>query len=158
MMTAIRQIWAARSRREQAMLGVLFALLTIMIAWFGIINPLRSGLETAQLRLDRASLASGQINARVAALKSLARAAPASTISISDSVGTTATDAGFTLARREPQGRDGVAITLTAARTAVVFAWLDTLARKGIVAEHITIRANSDATVAVDATLRTRPR
>jgi general secretion pathway protein M len=71
-------------------------------------------------------------------------------------VSQSAGEAGFTLSRTDPVGTNGVAIAIVAAKSPVLFDWLNSLDARGIFVSQLTIRTNSDMTIAVDATLNAR--
>jgi general secretion pathway protein M len=157
MIEQVRLYWSQRSVREQRLLAVMFTLLAAVILWFGIIAPLTNGRLDAQARVDQATMVSGNISARVDALRRATKTkVPPLGASLAVAVGTSATQAGFTPARLDPQGDDRVLVTISSAKSAALFAWLDSLARRGIFAEKIAVRPNSDATVSCEATLRLR--
>ncbi|CAN5303262.1 N/A [soil metagenome] len=157
MMDQIRNYWSDRSEREQRLLLIMFALLAVVVLWFGIITPLNSAKVDAQARLDRATLISGQLSSRADALRKAEQSIPPPLgSSLATAVGTSATEAGFVPSRLDPQGDDRMVIALSSAKSAALFAWLDALSRRGIFAETIAVRANSDGTVSCEATLRLR--
>ncbi|WP_293879791.1 type II secretion system protein GspM [Sphingomonas sp.] len=159
MIDRLRDEWARRNAREQRLLAVMFALLAAVILWFGIVTPLKNARLAAQARLDAATVIAGQVSARADALRRSARAVPAPLeASLVVAVGSTATEAGFTPTRLDPQGEDRVVIAISSARSIALFAWLDGLARRGVFAERIALRPNSDGTVSCEATLRLRRR
>jgi general secretion pathway protein M len=154
-----RLFWDGRSERERWLLGVMFALIAAVLLIFAIILPIIDGLAAARERLDRATIASGQVEARIAALDRAKRApvlplgTPLATI-----VNTTAGEAGFAPERASAQGEDRVAITIPAAKSTALFGWLATLDARGVFAETITVRRNADASLAAEAVLKRRDR
>jgi general secretion pathway protein M len=153
------QFWVDRSLREQQLLGVMCALLALVVIGLGIIRPIAKATETAQARLDRVSLESGQIRAAADRLKTAQKdAPPPATAALSVVVSQSASAAGFTLAMLDAQGEDRIGITVPSAKSPALFAWLALLAKQGILVERMTIRTGGDATLAVDATLRQRAR
>ncbi len=155
MIATFRDWWNGRSPREQILLGVMAALIALVLLIFAIILPIVDGLASARERLDRATIASGQVEARIAAIDAAKRAplpplgGPLATV-----VGTAATDAGFTLDRANAQGDDRVTIAIPAAKSSALFGWLNDLRARGIFAETINVRRNPDSSLAVEATLR----
>ena len=157
-MTArLRQIWAERSTRERQLLLVMFALLSVVVLVFGIIRPLSNAKAAAYDRLDRVTLDGGQIAAAAETLRDARKGAPAPlTGTLVLAVSQSATAAGFTLQTLDPQGDDRVGIQLTSAKSPALFAWLRALSQQGVFVERMTVRTNSDATLAVEGTLRKR--
>jgi general secretion pathway protein M len=157
MMAQIGAFWAGRSTREQWLLGVMCALFALVVAIFGAVLPLSDALSAARERLFTATTASGQVETRIAALDRAKRGAtPQTGAALVATISATAADAGFTLDRASAQGIDRVAITIPAAKSTALFAWLAGLNARGIFAETITVRRNGDASLAVDAVLRAR--
>jgi general secretion pathway protein M len=157
MIDRLRIYWAERSEREQRLLGIMFALLAVVVLWFGIIVPLKYARADARERLDRATSVSGQVLFAAELLRRDMQTAPVplgTTLAVA--VGTAATEAGFTPSRLDSQGDNGVMISISSAKSAALFAWLDTLASRGIFVDQITVRPNGDTTVSCDATLKHR--
>jgi general secretion pathway protein M len=157
MIDRLKVYWDARSERERGLLAIMFALLFAVILWFGIVAPLRSARVEAGERLDRATIVSGRISARADALRHAIRTtAPPLATSLAVTVGTAATEAGFTPSRMAPQGDDRVDVALSSAKSQALFPWLATLAQRGIFVEKSAIRPNGDATLSFEARLRLR--
>ena len=157
MIVVARNWWADRSVRERAMLSVMAAALFLFAGWFAIVSPLVSGARAALARHDEAVANIATVKVKVAALKSLTGAAPAPLgAPVSAFVDQSATDAGFQLVRADSVGTDSVAVTIAAVKSPALFGWIALLDRRGIFVERLTIRTNSDATLAVEATLKAR--
>ena len=152
--------WRERSLREQRMLIVLGALLAVTILWFGIVRPLDHALADARARHGRAVLALADAKAQAASIRELERVRPpALPAPIHVYVGALAGEAGFTPAKIEPEGGDQVHVAINAARAPALLLWVNDLERRrGLVIERFSARANSDATVAADFSVRTRGR
>lgn len=159
-MTArLRDLWRERSPREQQLLAVMFVLLALVVIGLGIIRPLAKATETAQARLDRVALESGQIRAAADRLRAAQKdAPPPATAALSVAVGQSASASGFTLSMLDAQGEDRIGITIPSAKSPALFGWFTQLAKQGIFVERMTIRTGGDATLTVDATLRQRAR
>ncbi|GAO38676.1 general secretion pathway protein M [Sphingomonas changbaiensis NBRC 104936] len=143
--------WRARSRREQRLLLVMFALLAVTILWLGIYRPLQDALSNARARHQQAVVRLGEVRGGAAALRrGPAVALPGPLASV---VTQAANDAGFANAIVSPQGDRRVTVSIPSARPAPFFAWIASLEARGIVVEQLAARANSDPTLAVDATL-----
>ena len=65
---------------------------------------------------------------------------------------------GFTLSRLDPLDGDHVTIAISTARSPALFKWLGVLDNEGIIVDKLTLRPNSDATLAVEGVLRVRGR
>lgn len=151
--------WSGRSEREQIMLGVMGALFALLLVWLVLIRPIDAAKARAVQRLDVATLAGGKV-AAVADRVRVSRAQPAPALSavLPVVVGKAAEGAGFTLSRLDPQGPDRVTIGISTARSPALFAWLSLLGQQGVIVERLTLRTNSDATLAVEGVLRVRAR
>lgn len=143
--------WRARSRREQRLLLVMFALLTVTILWLGIYRPMQDALSNARARHQQAVVRLGEVRGGAAALRhgpAVALPGPLANI-----VTQAANDAGFANAVVSPQGDRRVTVSIPSARAAPFLAWIASLETRGIVVEQLSARANTDPTLAVDATL-----
>lgn len=157
MIAQLRNWWGERSPREQWMLGAMVAAIAAFLMWFAVLTPLASGLERARARHNQAVIDLATVRGKAAALKSLL-AKPALPLGapVSAFVSQSAGEAGFTLSRTDPVGTNGVAIAIVAAKSPALFDWLNSLDARGIFVSQLTIRINSDMTIAVDATLNAR--
>jgi len=147
--------WLARSTRERLLLSVMFALAALVLGWVLVLRPLSDALDTARSRHGAAVVALAQARARTQAGVS-AGTAPA--LPVDSLIARTAGDAGFAGARIAAQGPARASVAIDAARPQALFAWLAALERSGLIVERLRARANSDRTLAVEATLRTRGR
>ena len=156
-MAQFRNWWGERSPREQWMLGVMTAAIAAFLAWFAVLMPLASGLERARIRHNQAVTDLATVRGKTAALKViLAKPAIPLGAPLPAFVSQSAGEAGFTLSRTDPVGTNGVAIAIVSAKSAALFDWLSGLDARGIFVSQLTIRTNSDMTIAVDATLTAR--
>lgn len=153
MMERLTGWWRGRSQREQILLGTMIALFIIVFAWLGILRPLDKGL--AQARADNATAL-----ARLERVRSDALALKSGKVFATDTaqaiVSRSANEAGFTPTRLDPQAEGRVIVGLASAKPVALTKWLQTLDAQGVFIEQIGLRPNSDATLAVDATLRVR--
>lgn len=149
--------WRARTRREQRLMLVMFALLAITIIWAGIYRPLTDGLSSSRERYAHALVASSRTRAEADAARAIARL-PAPAGAVAGIVSQAADQAGFTGATVSPQGDRRAALAIPSVRPPVFFAWIAGLEARGIFVERLSAKANSDATLAVDATLAGRAR
>jgi len=151
--------WSGRSGREQVLLGIMGALIGLLLFWLAIIRPIDNAKAGALQRLDVATDAAGRVAAVADGVRQARRQAPASlAAALPVAVGQAAEAAGFTLSRLDAQGPDRVVIGISTARSPALFGWLATLQRQGVIVERLTLRTNSDATLAVEGTLRVRAR
>ncbi len=151
--------WSGRSVRERILLGVMGALIVLMLFWLLIIRPIDAARASAQQRLDLATEAAGRVAAAADGVRQARKLTPASLSSaLPTAVGQAAEGAGFTLSRLDAQGPDRVVIGISTARSPALFTWLAALKQQGVIVERMTLRTNSDATLAVEGTLRVRAR
>jgi general secretion pathway protein M len=116
------------------LLGVMFALLAIVILWFGVALPLDRAQRDARDRLVEATERNAAVRATVAQLKTLPRA-PAnggSTVPLDQFVGQSAGEAGLTLERAQAQGNDRMDIAIASVRPIALFSWLSGLEAQGV--------------------------
>lgn len=157
MIVNVKQWWSDRSDRERKMLAVMVAVIGLFLLWFAVWQPLTNGLRSAQSKYDRAVVDLATVKDKTTALKTL-RARPVQPLSVpvTSFVSQSASEAGFTLSRAEPSGTDGVAIAIVSAKSPALMAWLSTLEIRGIFVSEISIRPNSDRTIAAEAILKMR--
>lgn len=148
--------WAGRSPRERMLLGVMAALIAAMLVWLTLV-AFANARTRAVMRLDTAVTEMGRINAAAATLRQSRRLGPAPAAgTAAASVGAAASQAGFALSRLDPQGGDSVGVAVANASSKAVFAWIAELQRRGFLVDRLTIRTNSDATIAVEGVIRAR--
>jgi general secretion pathway protein M len=155
MIPALQNWWVQRSTREHYMLAILFALTAMLFLWGAILSPLGNSLDSARLRHARAVDDLAKITQKAAAYTAVKANLPEPLgAPIAAFVSTSGADAGFQLSRVDPSGPDSVNIALTSAKSIAFFNWINTLERRGLIVESISIRPNSDATIAVEASLK----
>ncbi|MBB3981089.1 general secretion pathway protein M [Sphingobium fontiphilum] len=155
MMDSFKAAWAARSPREQWMLGVMFALLALVILWLGIARPVERAWTNSRAAMLAAADANAAIRAKVKMLKQLPASAPARDGTPMDQlVGQSAAEAGLTLERADAQGADRMDIAMASVRPVALFGWLAGLEAQGIRVETLSARpAPTAGSVAVQAVL-----
>jgi general secretion pathway protein M len=159
MIERARYWWSGRSTREQGLLGVMVVLFGLLLFWALIIRPIDAARLAAIQRLDAATLASGRVSAAAESIRDARRTAPPTlSATLPVAVGQAAETAGFTMARLDAQGADRVTIAISTARSPALFAWFAVLSKQGVVVDRVTLRTNSDATLAVEGVLRVQGR
>jgi general secretion pathway protein M len=153
MKTAVLNWWAGRSARERILLGLMIALLVPVFVWLLLIRPLDAALEGARTDNWAASERLLQVRADAEAMALSARTPGEPTREI---VNRLAAVAGFVPSRVDPAAEGRVMLGLASAKPVALRAFVRALDREGVFVETMTIRANSDATVSVDAVLRAR--
>ena len=147
MMDRMKRAWAGRSRREQWMLGVMFALLGATFLWFGLVVPIdRAQHASRQAMLDAADR-NAAMRAAAAQLKSLPPTPPGSGAagSIDQFVGQSAGEAGLTLERAQAQGSDRMEIAIASVRPVALFSWIAALEQQGVRIETMSARPGPTA-------------
>ena len=145
--------WQGRSQREQVLVSIMVALFLAVFCWLAILQPIEKGLATARQdnglameRLERVRRDASALKAKMVFATDAAQAI----------VSRSANEAGFTPTRLDPQSGNRVIIALPAAKPVGLIRWLKSLDAQGVFVEQISLRPNSDMTLAVDATLRAR--
>jgi general secretion pathway protein M len=151
--------WTERSARERVMLLIMVAALAATILLFAIIRPLFTSVTNAKIRHDQAVTQTAAVQTKAKALKT-ALAAPPPVLDgpVTTFVSQSATEAGFTLSKADPVGTDAVSASIVAAKSPAFFNWVDKLSAQGIFVDQVTIRTNSDATIAVDVMFKMQVR
>jgi general secretion pathway protein M len=145
--------WNERSQRERILIGIMTTLFAVVVGWIAVLRPLDNGL--AKARADNA-LAIVRLERVRSDAQSFKAGKPFAADTAQALVNRMASEAGFTPTRMDP-GTDGrVVIGLASAKPVALTKWLQALDAQGVFVEQISLRPNSDATLAVDATLRAR--
>lgn len=149
--------WRLRSPREQQLLLVMAGLFAIVFVWLGVLRPVGDHLGEARGRQGRAVIALAAARAQADAIVALERGGtPASGVTIPELVDRAAQEAGFSAVTVTPEG-EGAHLTIAAVRAQAFFGWIANLQRRhGLIVEQLSVRTNSDATLAVDLGLRGR--
>lgn len=157
MMLQFKNWWSARTDREQKMLMLMVAVVSLFLMWFAVWQPVTSGLRSAHMRYDRAIIDLASVKEKAVALKAI-RARPVQPLGVplASFVGQAASEAGFTLSRSEPVGTDGITIAIVSAKSPALMAWFAQLENRGLFVSEISIRPNSDMTIAAEAVLKLR--
>jgi general secretion pathway protein M len=147
--------WLERSRRERILLGVMFALAALLLAWLLVLRPLSDALDAARARHDTAVIALAEARARSPRGRAGAPAAPPA-MPVDSLLGRAAAEAGFTDARVASQGPNRASVAIAAARPQALFAWVARLEAGGLAVERLRAQANPDHTLFAEASFRAR--
>jgi len=155
MMERMQAYWAERSPREQVMLGVMFALLAVVILWFGVAMPLDRAQRSGRATLLEATDRNAAVRAAVRQLKALPRAVETGPSAPLDQlVGQGAGEAGLTLERAQAQGQDRMEIAIASIRPVALFSWLAALEAQGVRVDTMSARpAPTAGSLSVQAVL-----
>lgn len=153
MIARLKGWYSGRSPREQRLLGIMMAFLIIVIGWLGVLRPLDTGLAQARAEQELAIIRLERVRSDALALEAGGTAATDSAQAL---VSRLADQAGFSPTRLDPGAEGRVLTGLASAKPVALTRWLEALDAQGVFVEQISIRPNSDATLAVDATFRAR--
>ena len=154
-MTAIRDWWRGRSRREQILLGILALVAVPVVAWFLIIAPAVGWHDDARATYVAASDRYGRVKALADSLggDDGADAAVRIDIPLDEYVATSADLAGFALASNVASGPDRTNVSIAQARSTAALTWLEQLRAAGVRVEALSMTDNGEGGVALDLTL-----
>ena len=152
--------WHTRTARERRLLLVMMVLFAVLVAWLGIARPVGDALSRARARHAGAVAAFADARVKADAIGALERNRPkALQAPIASFLAQQARDAGFGNSHVEAAGVGRVNMVIDAVRPPVFFALVATMERRyGLIVDSLTARTNSDATLAVQASLRIRGR
>jgi general secretion pathway protein M len=150
--------WRGRTGREQKLLLAMAALLALVLIWALVIRPVADSLSAARERHAAAVVRLAEARAQASAIQSLSGAgsttlaAPLTTV-----LNAAATEAGFPVARVEPEGASRATMVLNAVRPQAFFGWVGRMEqRNNLLVERLSATTNSDQTLSVQITFRTR--
>lgn len=152
--------WRTRTLREQRLLLAMLALLAVVLLWLLIWRPLGDALSRARDRHAAAALALAEARAQAALIAQFERAAPVGPQEPIDTlISRSATDAGFPIARLEREGAGQATLVLASVRPQAFFGWVGQMeSGRGLIVERLSASTNSDRTLSVQVTFRTRSR
>lgn len=157
MSARLKALWLARTPRERWLLGIMFALIALVVAWLLVLRPLGDMLSAAKERHGNAVAALAEARSQAAAIAALERSRPARLEGPIDmAIAAAASQAGFQLSQLQPQGPGRVAIAIGAARPQALFGWVAGLEAQGYVVERLTVSSNPDRTLSAQIVLRVR--
>jgi general secretion pathway protein M len=150
--------WQARTLREQRLLIAMFAMMAVVFAWLLVIRPVGDALSAARERHGAAVQAVAEARAQAELVRRLEKTALPSLGGPIDSViGRAATDAGFPISGLQREGPNQATFISNSVRPQAFFAWVDQMeAGRGLIVERLSATANSDRTLSVQVTFRTR--
>lgn len=150
--------WQSRTLREQRLILAMLALAAIVFVWLAILRPIGDAHSAAKERHGRAVIALAEARTRAAAIRTLERQRPpALSVPIETLVGQSASEGGFALSQLRGDGGTRVTLAIAAARPQALFAWVERLEREqGLIVDRLTAGTNSDRSLNVELTLRTR--
>ncbi len=126
-MTALNQArawWLGRSDRERLMLGGLAVVLAALVAWYGVVTPLR---RAADVMADRRARAEAGLALAKAALGPGGRRPAAAAGPLAATVDASAAAAGIAIERRREDADGRLTVWIASIEPQVLMQWLVTL-------------------------------
>lgn len=158
-MTEGLRIWfRARELREQRLVLAAAALAVIVFTWLLVVRPLGDSLSEAKERHGEAVQALAEVRAQADLVTELQNAVSADIGGPLDTMlMQSATEAGFQVAKIEANGPRAATIAIGAVRPQAFFGWVNQMeSSRGLVVDRLNATANSDKTLTVSVTFRTR--
>lgn len=152
-----RNWWRTRTGREKRLLLVMSALLALVLVWLFVIRPVGDSLSAARERHAAAVLRLAEARSQAAAIGALAGARTPLSAPLTTILNASASEAGFPVARAEPEGANRATLVLNAVRPQAFFGWVrQAEQRNDLLVERLSATTNSDQTLSVQITFRTR--
>jgi general secretion pathway protein M len=152
--------WRTRTLREQRLMLAAAALLAIVLLWLMIVRPLGDALSRARERHGEAAQALAEARARVALIGELEKnTAPSLGMPLDALISQSATEAGFPVTRVENEGQNVTTFVSNSVRPQAFFSWVGQMETgQGLAVERLSASTNSDQTLSVQVTFRSRSR
>jgi len=153
-MTAVRDWFMSRTKREQSLLLLMLALALPVLAWLLVVRPLNAAYDDA---LDD-HLAAVDRHASVLALAEAAKAEPSRRVEANKAdlqlvVTQAARQAGITLQGADPSGSNAVDVAVAGGRATALGQWLAQFEAQGIAVQQMSMTPQPDGTVNMSARL-----
>jgi general secretion pathway protein M len=160
MTEGFRRWLKSRTLREQRLVLAALALLAFVLLWLLIIRPLGDALSNARERHAEAAEALAEARGQAALIAQLERSAPTGGLAepVDALMSRSATEAGFPITRLERDSPASATMVLGAVRPQAFFGWVGQMEGRGLIVERLSSTTNSDQTLAVQVTMRTRGR
>lgn len=156
-MTAVRDWFMSRTKREQGLVLLMLALALPVLAWLLVVRPLNAAYDIA---LDD-HLAAIDRHGRVLALAEATKSAPSRRVEANKAdlqlvVTQAATQAGISLQGANPSGANAVDVAVAGGRATALGQWLAQFEAQGIAIQQMTMTPQPDGTVNMSARLARR--
>jgi general secretion pathway protein M len=153
-MTAVRDWFIGRTKREQQLILLMLAIALPVIAWLLVVRPLSGAYDQA---LDD-HLAAIDRHGRVLALAEAAKSTPTRRVQANKAdlqliVAQAATQAGIALQGANASGANAVDVTVAGGRAAALGQWLAQFEAQGIAIQQMSMIPQPDGTVNMSARL-----
>lgn len=140
--SAVRAFWQLRNSREQAMLGVMFAMLGAAIFWYGLVHPLLLARDAARAHHERAVRNLHQVEAnarRISVLLAIRPPTPTGAL-FASTILESAQRAELPISRQRRDAQDALVVDIDRVEATVLFDWLESLRREhGIGPQALTV-------------------
>lgn len=157
MIESLKNWWLNHKAGERWLMAVLGIAILIVLLWLGIWRPVNDGIAAGWARQGAALERYGAVRSKVEALKRLPAKPGGAAVPVEQLVTQSAAEAGFTLDRVGSPGAGRMSVSIGAARSAPLLAWLARLEESGVTVQTISITPGSaDGTVAVQAMFQGR--
>ena len=156
-MTAVRDWFIGRTKREQQLILLMLAIALPVLGWLLVVRPLSGAYDQA---LDD-HLAAIDRHGRVLALAEAAKSTPARRVEANKAdlqliVAQAATQAGITLQGANASGANAVDVTVAGGRATALGQWLAQFEAQGIAIQQMSMIPQPDGTVNMSARLARR--
>ena len=156
-MTAVRDWFVGRTRREQGLILLMLAIALPVLAWLLVVRPLKAAYDAA---LDE-HLSAIDRRGRVLALAEAAKSRPSRRLEANKAdlqlvVTQAASEAGITLQSAKPSGANEVDVAVIGGRAITLGQWLAQFEARGIIVQEMAMAPLPDGTVTMSARLARR--
>lgn len=142
--------WQGRLPRERQMLLVLGALVSVMLVWLIVLQPLANAVESGRKRHGSLVIALQDVKLAAADVirATSTKPTPADGRMVRDVVIASAASSGLDFASTQPLDGGGVTVSIAAVKPTFLLGWLAKMQQSaGVVAGSVTMQKNDDATV-----------
>jgi len=152
--------WRTRTLREQRLILVAGGLLSIVLLWLLIVRPLGDALSRARERHGAAAQALADARAQAALIRQLeGRSAPALGMPLEALLSQSANEAGFPVTRIQTAGPGSATFVSNSVRPQAFFTGVGQMeTQRGLAVGRLSAPTNSDQTLPVEVTFRSRSR
>ena len=154
---ALRQGWAERTGREQALLAGLGVFLIALTLWYGVMSPAMSWRDQAERTHNAAVEDYERLLVDLNRYRALASQSdqPRSSTPLRTLVGTSANENELAITRVQPLDDGGLSVWMDSVQADRVMAWLVMLARdEGVFAQRVSFDREGDGVVRAQLLLR----
>jgi general secretion pathway protein M len=155
MIASLRLWFAALTQRERWLVGSASVLTGIVVAIYGIVLPVSSAIDQAQLEHDEAVQRRGRIIAMVDTAQAQPTSKPSGGVGDIDLLITqSAAENGFDVVKSPNTAPGQINIRIEQARASALLSWLTELEGQNVIVRGVTLRSGANGTVSVDAQMQ----